>query len=117
MDPLKSGETKEADLSQFDFLVSLLWVRGPRDSLVPACRCQSVTGLDFGGSSADVKVQSAEWLRRSGRLAGRLVGAWVEVRKTPRNCNLTSSSSKIMLTEEETITASSFAVHLFSALL
>lgn len=48
-----------------------LWVRGPRDSLVPACRCQSVTGLDFGGSSADVKVQSAEWLRRSGRLAGR----------------------------------------------
>ena len=60
MDPLKSGETKEADLSQFDFLVSLLWVRGPRDSLVPACRCQSVTGLDFGGSSADVKVQSAD---------------------------------------------------------
>ena len=52
-----------------------LWVRGPRDSLVPACRCPSVTGLDFGGSSADVKVQSAEWLRRSGRLAGRLVGA------------------------------------------
>ena len=38
MDPLKSGETKETDLSQFDFLVSLLWVRGPRDSLVPACR-------------------------------------------------------------------------------
>ncbi len=37
---------------------------------------QSVTGLDFGGNSADVKVQSAEWLRRSGRLAGRLVGAW-----------------------------------------
>ncbi len=36
-----------------------LWVRGPRDSLVPACRCQSVTGLDFGGSSADVEVQSA----------------------------------------------------------
>ena len=60
MDPLKSGETKEADLSQFDFLVSLLWVRGARDSLVPACRCQSVTGLDFGGSSADVKVQSAD---------------------------------------------------------
>ena len=50
---------------------------------VPVC-----TGLDFGGSSADVKVQSAEWLRRSGRLAGRLVGAWVEVRKTPRNSNL-----------------------------
>ena len=38
MDPLKSGETKEADLSQFDFWVSLLWVRGPRDRLVPACR-------------------------------------------------------------------------------
>ena len=93
MGPLKSGETKEADLSQFDFLVSLLWVRGPRDSLVPACRCQSVTGLDFGGSSADVKVQSAEWLRRSGRLAGRLVGAWVEVRKTPRNWNLVFSFS------------------------
>jgi len=68
-----------------------LWVRGPRDSLVPACRCQSVTGLDFGGSSADVKVQSAEWLRRSGRLAGRLVGAWVEVRKTPRNSNLVTT--------------------------
>ena len=61
------------------------WVRGPRDSLVPACRCQSVTGLDFGGSSADVKVQSAERLRRSGRLAEHLVGAWVEVRKTPGN--------------------------------
>ena len=93
MDPLKSGETKEADLSQFDFLVSLLWVRGPRDSLVPACRCQSITGLDFGGSSADVKVQSAEWLRRSGRLAGRFVGAWVEVRKTPRNWNLSYKES------------------------
>lgn len=39
------------------------WVRGPRDSLVPACRCQSVTGLDFGGSSADVKVQSEGKLR------------------------------------------------------
>ena len=95
MDPLKSGETKEADLSQFDFWVSLLWVRGPRDSLVPACRCQSVTGLDFGGSSADVKVQSAEWLRRSGRLAGRLVGAWVEVRKTPRNWNLLDYNNRV----------------------
>ena len=40
-----------------------LWVRGPRDSLVPACRCQSVTGLDFGGSSADVEVKSAGKLR------------------------------------------------------
>ena len=40
-----------------------LWVRGPRDSLVPACWCQSVTGLDFGGSFADVEVQSAGELR------------------------------------------------------
>lgn len=52
-------------------------VRGPRDSLVPACRCQSVTGLDFGGSSADVKVQSAEWLRQSGRFAEHLVEVWI----------------------------------------
>ena len=103
MDPLKSGETKEADLSQFDFWVSLLWVCGPRDSLVPACRCQSVTGLDFGGSSADVKVQSAEWLRRSGRLAGRFVGAWVEVRKTPRNWNSTVAQS-MKLEREKSLT-------------
>ena len=103
MDPLKSGETKEADLSQFDFWVSLLWVCGPRDSLVPACRCQSVTGLDFGGSSADVKVQSAEWLRRSGRLAGRFVGAWVVVRKTPRNWNSTVAQS-MKLEREKSLT-------------
>ena len=45
-----------------------LWLPGsvgarPRDSLVPACRCQSVTGLDFGGSSAVAEVQSAGKLR------------------------------------------------------
>ena len=36
------------------------WVRGPRDSLVPACRCQSVTGLDFGGSLLTLRSKARE---------------------------------------------------------
>ena len=49
----------------------------PGDSLAAACWRLSVTGLDFGGSSAVVEVKSAGKLRRSGRLCrtlGRSMG-------------------------------------------
>ncbi len=51
-----------------------LWVRGPRDSLVPACRCQSVTGLDFGGSLLTSRSKARE---SSDEVAG-LPDAWSE---------------------------------------
>ena len=51
-----------------------LWVRGPRDSLVPACRCQSVTGLDFGGSLLTLRSKARE---SSDEVAG-LPDAWSE---------------------------------------
>ena len=50
------------------------WVRGPRDSLVPACRCQSVTGLDFGGSLLTSRSKARE---SSDEVAG-LPDAWSE---------------------------------------
>ena len=50
------------------------WVRGPRDSLVPACRCQSVTGLDFGGSLLTLRSKARE---SSDEVAG-LPDAWSE---------------------------------------
>ena len=36
--PISADAKLPLTLSQFDFWVSLLWVRGPRDRLVPACR-------------------------------------------------------------------------------
>ena len=50
------------------------WVRGPRDSLVPACRCQSVTELDFGGSLLTLRSKARE---SSDEVAG-LPDAWSE---------------------------------------
>ena len=50
------------------------WVRGPRDSLVPTCRCQSVTGLDFGGSLLTLRSKARE---SSDEVAG-LPDAWSE---------------------------------------
>ena len=49
------------------------WVRGPRDSLVPACRCQSVTGLDFGGSLLTPRSKARESSDEVADLFGRLV--------------------------------------------
>ena len=50
------------------------WVRGPRDSLVPACRRQSVTGWDFGGSLLTLRSKARE---SSDEVAG-LPDAWSE---------------------------------------
>ena len=50
------------------------WVRGPRDSLGPACRCQSVTGLDLGVSLLTPRSKARE---SSDEVAG-LPDAWSE---------------------------------------